>query len=101
MERKLYRDSFKNRQQRVTELGELIHADLCGPMGVCFLERIEILVCFTCDYTRYRMVYLLKEKAETVEKIAEMLRVVKNQYGRSAKQFQCGGREFENKLTSF
>lgn len=65
VERKQHRESFKSRQQRATELGEHIHADLCRPMERALLGGSKYFVCFTCDYTRYRMVYFLKEKSET------------------------------------
>lgn len=72
-EGKQHRDSFRSQQQRATVPGELIHADLCGPMESASLDGAKYFVCFTCDYTRYRWVYFLKEKLETVEKVAEML----------------------------
>lgn len=53
---------FKLRQQRAIEPGELIHADLCEPMECKSLGAVRYFVYFTCDYTRYRMVYFLKKK---------------------------------------
>lgn len=101
VERKQHRDSFKSRQQRVTGSGEVIHADLCDPMECASLGGAKYFVCFICDYTRYRMVYFLKEKSETSEKIAKILQTVKNQFGRPVRRFQCDdGREFENKEVS-
>lgn len=39
----------------------------------------------------------LKKKSETIDKITEMLRIMKTQLGKPIKRFQCdGGREFEN-----
>lgn len=44
--------------------------------------------------------YFLKKKSETVEKINEMLQLVKNQCGRPVKILQCdGGLEFDNEST--
>lgn len=95
---KQHQDTFNLRQQRATKPGELIHADLCGPLECKSLGGAKYFACFTCDYTRYRMVYFLKEKSEVVSKIEEMLRFMKTQLGRPIKHFQCdGGREFENK----
>ncbi|CAF4808934.1 unnamed protein product [Pieris macdunnoughi] len=54
-------------------------------------------VCFTCDYSRFRLVYFLKRKSEVIDKVKEMLQFVKNQRGRPVKVFQCdGGGEFVN-----
>jgi IS30 family transposase len=97
VEGKQHRSSFRERQQRATEPGEIIHADLCGPMECASLGGSKYFVCFTCNFSRLRVVYLLKEKSETAGKIAEMLQVVKNQRGRPMKIFQCdGGTEFDN-----
>ena len=97
VEGKQHRNSFQSRQQRSMEPGEIIHADLCGPMECTSLGGAKYFLCFTCDYSRLRIVYFLKEKSESIEKIAEMLKIVKNHRGRAPKAFQCdGGREFNN-----
>lgn len=94
---KQHRSVFQTRQQRPTQPGEVFHGDLCGPMECKSLGGAEYFLCFTCDYSRLRFVYFLKQKSETAEKIAEMLSFVKNFFGRSPKAFQCdGGREFDN-----
>ena len=97
VEGKQHRSSFHERQQRAIESGEIIHADLCGPMECTSLGGSKYFICFTCDFSKLRMIYFLKEKSEATEKIAEMLQVVKNQRGRPIKTFQCdGGMEFNN-----
>lgn len=97
MEGKQHRSSFSERKQRATEPGEVMHADLCGPMECASLGKARYFLCFTCDFSRIRMVYFLKEKSETAKKVAEMLQIIKNQRGRSVKIFQCdGGMEFDN-----
>lgn len=96
-EGKQHRNSFKECQQRATEPGEIIHADLCGPMECTSLGGAKYFVCFTCDYSRLRIVYFLKEKSETADKIAEVLQIVKNNFRRPMKIFLCdGGTEFKN-----
>lgn len=97
MEGKQHRNSFHKRKQRATELGKIIHADFCGPMECSSLGEAKYFLCFTCDFSRIRMVYFFKEKSETTEKIAEMLQSIKNQRGRSIKILHCdGGTEFDN-----
>ncbi|XP_029156132.1 uncharacterized protein LOC114928935 [Nylanderia fulva] len=87
--------SFKSRQQRATTRGDVIHADLCGPMEVDSLGGARYFLCFTCDFTRHRIVDFLKEKSEAAAKIDEMVRLVSNLCGRSVKALQCdGGLEF-------
>jgi len=66
-------------------------------MKTASLGGSKYFVCFTCNHSRLRIVYFLKKKSETVEKINEMLQGVRNQCGRSVKIFQCdGGLEFNN-----
>lgn len=97
IEGKQHRNSFQQRQQRAELPGEIMHADLCGPMETASLGGAKYFLCFTCDYSRLRIVYFLKEKSETIGKINEMLQVVKNQCGSPLKTFQCdGGLEFNN-----
>lgn len=97
IEGKQHRNTFQLRQQRAETAGEIIHADLCGPMEVTSLKEAKYFICFTCDYSRLRIVHFLKEKSEIIEKIKEMLYVIKTQCGRSVKIFQCdGGLKFNN-----
>lgn len=97
VEGKQTRDSFLSRQQRATEAGEIIHADLCGPMKCASLGGSKYFLCFTCNFSRFRMVYFLKDKSEAAGRIAEMLKLIQDQRGRCMKVFQCdGGGEFQN-----
>jgi len=94
---KQQRSSFKSRQQRATTRGEVIHADLCGPMEVDSLDGARYFLCFTCNFIRYCIVYFLKEKSEAAAKIDKMVRLVSNLCDRSVKALQCdGGLEFNN-----
>jgi len=52
--------------------GELISADICGPLDVSFGGRKYLLV-FTDHFTRYRYCYLLKEKSAAVDALRDML----------------------------
>lgn len=56
-------------QQRAAIQDEVIHADLCGPMEVDSLGGAKYFLCFTCNFTRYRIVVFLKEKSEAAAKI--------------------------------
>lgn len=94
---KQHQNCFQRRQQRAELSGEIIHADLYGPMEKTSIDGARYFLCFTCDYSKLLMVYFLKEKSKTLRKINEMLQVVKTQCGRSVKTFQCdGGLEFNN-----
>lgn len=98
VEGKQHREPFKSRQQRSSVPGEVIHADVGVSLGQESIAGARYFVCFTCDYSRFRMVYFLKEKSEVFDKTKEMLQLVKTQRGRPVKVFQCdGGKEFDNK----
>jgi hypothetical protein len=101
VEGKQHKNVYQSRTQRAAQPGEIIHADLCGPMEQSSLGGSKYFLCFTCDYTKYRMVYFVGEKSETFNKITEMVGFIKNQCGHSVKNFQCdGGLEFNNKKVS-
>jgi hypothetical protein len=90
VEGKQHSNTFLERKQRALEPGA---ADLCGPMECASLSGAKYFLCITCDFSRYRMVYFLKEKSETSSKIEEVLKLVENHCGRQMKIFQC---EFDN-----
>ena len=97
VEGKQTRSTFLSRNQRATEPGAVIHADLCGPMESPSLGGAKYFLCFTCDFSRFRFVYFLKEKSETHLKIAEMLQLFSTHYGKKVQSLQTdGGLEFNN-----
>lgn len=74
-----------------------MHADLCGSMECDSLGGAKYILCFTCDFSRMRIIYFLKEKSETVKKIQEVIHLVKTQLGKPMKVLYCdGGKEFDN-----
>jgi hypothetical protein len=78
VEGKQHSNTFLERKQRALEPGAIMHADLCGPMECASLSGAKYFLCITCDFSRYRMVYFLKEKSETSSKIEEVLKLVEN-----------------------
>jgi len=69
---------FNNVNSMLNHL-EIMHIDLCGPMETSSLGEARYFLYFTCDYSKLRMIYFLKEKRETVGKINEMLQTMKTQ----------------------
>ncbi|KAL0424086.1 UNVERIFIED_CONTAM: Retrovirus-related Pol polyprotein from transposon TNT 1-94 [Sesamum radiatum] len=62
---KQHRDSFpKNSNKRASEVAELIHADVCGPMQTPSLNNNRYFVVFVDDFSRMTWVYFVKEKSE-------------------------------------
>ena len=51
---KMKRSEFKIDRTRATQIGQLIHSDLCGPMPVTTPRGSKYLVFFTDDFSSYR-----------------------------------------------
>ena len=75
----------KQTVHRVTELLELVHSDVCGPMNVDSLGGSRYMVTFSDDFSRYTFVYLLRSKDEVLTKFREFVNLVENQTGHKVK----------------
>ena len=101
---KQYRRPFSERTERNTsEILQIIHADLCGPVNIVTPSGNKYIFMITDDYSKYTEVYFLKNKCETFTKLQEYINYVKNKFGRYPKVFRSdGGGEFiNNKLQTF
>ena len=68
---KMTRTPFSGSMERATDLLEIIHTDVCGPMSVSARGGYRYFVTFTDDLSRYGYIYLMKHKSETFEKFKE------------------------------
>lgn len=94
---KQHRFSFGTRVNQVSHPGELIHADVCGPMQSESFSRCRYYVLFKDDFSKYRSVYFLKKKSEVVDKLQVFLAEAKT-LGHTVKELLTdGGGEFDNK----
>ena len=57
--------------ERVADLLEIIHIDVCGPMSVEARGKYRYFLTFTDDVNRYGYIYLMKHKSKTFEKFKE------------------------------
>ena len=62
---------FSRTMERATDLFEIIHPDVCGPMSVEARGGYRYFLTFTDDLSRYEYMYLMKHKSETFEKFKE------------------------------
>ena len=62
---------FSGTMERATDLLEIIHTDVCGPMSVDARGRYRYFLTFTDDLSRYGYIYLMKHKSEIVERFEE------------------------------
>ena len=76
---------FAKSCERASELLELIHSYVCGPMSTIDKGGFQYFVTFTDDLSRYGYVYLMRHKSETFEKFKEFQNEVENQLGKKIK----------------
>ena len=62
---------FSGTMERATNLLEIIHTDVCGPMSVKAHDKYRYFLTFTDDLSRYGYIYLMKHKSEIFEKFKE------------------------------
>jgi len=68
---KMTKTLFFGIMERATDLLEIIHTDVCGPMSVEARGGYRYFLTFTDDLSRYGYIYLMKHKSETFEKFKE------------------------------
>jgi hypothetical protein len=52
---------------RMTDVLELIHTDICGPFPTVTRNGHVYFISFIDDYLRYDYIYLIKEKAQVLD----------------------------------
>ena len=65
---KMTKTPFSGTMERATDLLEIIHTDVCGPMNIEARGGYHYFLIFTDDLSRYEYIYLMKHKSETFEK---------------------------------
>ena len=68
---KITKTPFSGTMERASDLLEIIHTDVCGPMSVEARGGYRYFLTFTDDLSRYEYIYLMKHKSEIVEKFKE------------------------------
>ena len=80
-------DAIHRFSEKASDLLELIHTDVCGPMSSIARGGFQYFITFTDDLSRYGYVYLMMYKSETFEKFKEFQSEVKNQCGKKIKLY--------------
>jgi len=57
--------------ERASDLLELVHIDVSGPMSMTARGKFQYFINFTNDFSRYGYVYLMKHKSKMFEKFKE------------------------------
>jgi hypothetical protein len=82
---KMTKTPFTGHVERASDLLEIIHSDVCGPMSVPARGGFLYFVTFTDDLSRYGYIYLMRQKSETFEKFKEFQNEVENHRNRKIK----------------
>ena len=61
--------SFGTRVNDAKLPGDLIHADICGPMPEQSFQSYRYFVVFKGELSKYRSVYFLRKKSDVIEKL--------------------------------
>nr|GEV18725.1 retrotransposon protein, putative, Ty1-copia subclass [Tanacetum cinerariifolium] len=85
---KMTRKAFSHHTEGATDLLEIIHTDVCGPLRHVSRQGASYFITFTDDYSRYGYVYLLKHKHEVFETFKVFKNKVENQLGKTIKAFR-------------
>lgn len=88
-EGKLTRYKFpKEANKHSSTVMDFIHTDVCGPMHTQTPSMKSYILTFIDDHTRYTVVYLLKNKSETFEKLQQYVEMCFNMFGCKPKFFR-------------
>jgi hypothetical protein len=82
---KMTKTPFSGMMERATDLLEIIHTDVCGPMSVASRGGYRYVLTFTDDLSRYGYIYFMKHKSKNFEKFKEFQSEVENQRNKKIK----------------
>ena len=82
---KMTKTSFSGTMQQATDLLEIMHTDVCGPMNIEARGRYHYFLIFTDDLSRYEYIYLMKHKSGTFERFKEFQSEVENHRNKKIK----------------
>jgi transposase InsO family protein len=93
------RTSFpKDGATRASQLLEIVHTDVCGPMKTTLHGGARYFLTFIDDFSRKTHVYLLKAKGEAFEKFKQYKALAENEIGHKIKVLRSdNGGEFVSK----
>ena len=82
---------------RSNQLLEIIYTDICGPFDVPYFNGEKYFITFIDDFSRYRYVYLLKEKSQAINSLEVFVNEVERQLDRKVKIVRSdkGGEYYE------
>lgn len=94
---KHHRGSYKLREEKSKKCGEIIHADVCGPMQNLSIGGSKYFLLLKDDFSHYRFVYFLKHKSEVAAKVKIAITRMEIEIGNKIRSLRSdNGTEFNN-----
>lgn len=88
----------KSDSERASDLLEIVHTDVCGPMRTTSFSGAKYFVTFIDDKSRWCKVYFIKKKNEVLNVFKQYKNIVENYCGKRIKYLQSdNGLEYCNK----
>ncbi|KMQ85317.1 retrovirus-related pol polyprotein from transposon tnt 1-94 [Lasius niger] len=92
---KIHIQPFKPSKNRETEVLNLVHSDICGPMNVESLAGSKYFVTFIDDFSRYTEVVMLRQRSDVLKAFRNYKRRVEKLTGRHIKKLRTdNGKEY-------
>lgn len=89
---------FPDSKSFTTDLLQIVHTDLCGPMENVSLGGSKYFILFIDDFSRFSYIYFLKNKDDSLKVFKQFKAEVENQLNRSIKILRSdNGLEYCNK----
>jgi len=94
---KMHKLPARTSELRKCEVGEIVHADIIGPMECSSLSGSRFALVMKDELTAFRTVYFLKNKSQVIDMVEKYLQTVKEETGKAVKRFRSdNGTEFVN-----
>ena len=79
---KMTKTPFSGTMEQASDLLEIIHTNVCGPMSIEARGGYLYFLTFTDDLIIYSYIYLMKHKSETFEKFKQFQSAVENHHNK-------------------
>src|SRR3979490_2063879 len=96
---KQHREPFpKKASSRATQLLQLVHSDIHGPLKVPTPQGFKYWITFIDDKSRHMCIYLMKTKGQALDAFKQYKALVENQTGKTIKTLRDDkGGEYSSK----
>ena len=81
----MVKTSFKSKNYHFEEVLELVHIDLCGPIGTDSYNGDKFFILIVDDYSRMMIVMYLKDNSKAFQKFKWYLARVEKEIGKKLK----------------